>query len=213
MLKTTYEWHSRFEDIPLSLEMLRHSLVVLAGPSGAGKTTIASALVKLDGVFEILCNCTTRPPRSSDDLQHFEYLSEQAFLDAHMEGRFFLSRLEPRPRYAYCKRQVLDLISQGKRPILMFRHAGTQYIADSLGAVPTVFIEGAAAMVASHSRNVELLPGEDAVEKTLQANRQLEKMMAWNSWPRLKVTNHYSGEAEICAIAAQIREFLSTDAD
>ena len=206
-IQTTYEWRSSFKSLPYSMDVLRNSLTLIAGPSGVGKTAIASTLVNVDLVFKILRNHTTRSPRSTDQLGHFEYLSDQAFLDAYREGLFFLSRFEPHPRYAYRTDQVVKLISTGMRPILMFRHGGIKFITDSIGGVPTVFVEGKPREIVRHSRNIESSPTEETVEETLYANRRMQDLMMRNHWPWLRVTNHFSGEAELHTIATQIREF------
>jgi guanylate kinase len=189
--------------------MLRRSLVVIAGPSGAGKSAIASTLCVIDTTYVILRNYTTRAPRCTDHAGHFGYLSEQGFMEAHAEEQFFLSRHEPRPRYGYKADEMAIVLATGRRPVLMFRHGGTKYLAEFLGGVPTVFIEGEPKEVARHSRNKDSPPTEEDVKKALSANRQLQELMAQRRWPWLRVTNHYRGEAELHEIAQHVREFLS----
>lgn len=207
-----YEWFSNFDAIPWPVDVLRHRLVVLAGPSGAGKTVLASALNQIDGTYMILRNYTTRAPRSTDHTGHFAYFSEDGFLEAHVERQFFLARLAPRPRYAYNTEELADVLATGRRPLLMFRHGGTKYLSESLGAVPTVFIESEPEEVARHSRNKESPPTEEDVWNSITANRQLHELMVERRWPCLRVTNNYRGEAELNAIAQTVREFLSAAA-
>jgi guanylate kinase len=204
-----YRWFSSFDAIPYPVDVLRRRLVIIAGPSGAGKTALASALSIIDHSYVILRNYTTRAPRSTDRADHFSYLSEPGFLEAHAERQFFLARLAPPPRYGYKAEDVVDVIAGERRPLLMFRHSGTKYMAESVGQVPTVFIEGEPKEVACHSRNKESPPTEEEVKDTITANRQLQDLMAQQQWPWFRVTNHYDGDAELHAIAQAVREFLS----
>ena len=40
--------------------------VILSSPSGAGKTSLAKALVKIDNNIRLSISATTRPPRSEE---------------------------------------------------------------------------------------------------------------------------------------------------
>jgi guanylate kinase len=204
-----YEWSSSFDSLGWTRDLLRRRFVVIAGPSGAGKTTLASALCQMDSNYVILCNHTTRAPRPTDPPGHFKHLSDDAFVEAHDNGSFFLARLAPRPRYGYNIEELSHILSTERRPVIMFRHAGTKYLSESLGGLPTVFIEGEPARIAWHSRSTEPPPTEKEVKHTINANRGLQKLMIRRQWPYLCVTNQYAGETELHAITQTIREFLS----
>jgi len=91
----------------------------------------------------------------------------------------------------------------------MFRHSGTKYLAESLGGVPTIFIEGNPKKITRHSQRKDSPPTKEEVEKTIRGNRQLQKLMKQRGWPYLCVINHYAKKDELNAIAQRIREFLS----
>ena len=212
-VKISYQWHSNFDGILNRRDTLKRSLVIISGPSGAGKSALATTLCKLDPTCLILRNYTTRAPRRTDHPGHFGYLSEQGFLEAHAEAQFFLARIEPHPRYGYKVDDLSAAVVTGMHPVLMFRHAGTKYLTESIGGIPTVFIEGEPKEIAKHSRNIVSPPTEEDVKNTLVANRHLQERMAQEHWPCLRVTNNYGGESELHAIAQQVREFLHTRMD
>lgn len=211
--KAGYQWYSDFECLPYDKDSLRRALLVLSGPSGSGKSVIAVALSKVEPACLILRNYTTRPPRPTDYPGHFAYLSEEDFVKAHTEKQFFLARLEPYPRYGYRVGDLVEALSKGMHPILMFRHAGTKYLEDSIGGIPTVFVEGEPMGIAKRSRNVVSPPTEEDVRNTLVANWHLQEQMAEQHCPLLRVSNHYGGEHELHAIALQVRHFLHTQMD
>lgn len=58
----------------------RPSPLVLAAPSGTGKTTIARRLVEGDGPFTFSVSATTRPPRSGErDGDAYQFVDEDEF--------------------------------------------------------------------------------------------------------------------------------------
>lgn len=203
-----YQWSSRF-DLVGGPNALRRHMVVIAGPTGAGKTTVARTLSELDPTFTILRNYTTRMPRPSDQDGHFTYLSDEDFLRSQSEDRFFLARLSPRPRYGYRAEEFRELVAKGNRPVLMFRHSGAFYLTESLGCVVTVFLEGNPEEVACCSRNTESRPTSQDIREAINANRSLQQVMTGRGCRFLCITNTYQGDVELKMIAGTVREFLS----
>lgn len=209
----THQWHLDSDCLRDGSSTLRQSILIIAGPSGSGKSSIANALSVIDSACFVLCNYTTRPPRLTDHPGHFGYLSDHDFTNALAGKRFFLARLGPFPRYGYRTSDLVDTISNGIHPILMFRHAGIRYLSESVGAIPTVFIEGDPTEIARHSQNVLSPPTEEHVSNTLAANRRLQEQMAQERWPFLRIANHFEGENELQAIAQRIRDFVCMKVD
>ncbi|GEM_PF-4683120 len=208
-----YQWYSNFDCLQHNKDMLKQSLLILAGPSGSGKSSIAIALSKIDPTCLILRNYTTRALRLTDYPGHFVCLSEHDFRKAHTEKQFFLARLQPYPRYGYKASDLKETLFNRRYPVLMFRHSGAKYLLESVGAISTVFVEGEPKEIAMHSRNVISPPTEEGVNNTLVKNRQLQEKMAQEHWPFFRVTNHYRGENELLDIAQQIKYFLHTKID
>ncbi|TKJ39955.1 hypothetical protein CEE37_09465 [candidate division LCP-89 bacterium B3_LCP] len=204
-----YQWFSSFDTVSRQKDVMVNRFLVIAGPSGVGKSVLATALSKINTVYIILRNYTTRDSRPTDSPGHFAYLSDQDFIQTHDKRQFFMCRLEPPPMYGYKTKELSLILASGKRPTLMFRHSGIKYILESLGGVPTVFIEGDPKEVARHSRNKISPPTDKDVMNTISANRQLQDLMTQRQFRWLRITNNYGGNAEVRTLANTVNEFLS----
>ncbi|MHC3470890.1 guanylate kinase [Streptomyces sp. 7R007] len=64
------------------------SLLVLSGPSGTGKTTLARALLEADPDLVQVPSVTTRAPRGAAEAAAYEFVSEDDFRRMAEQGRF-----------------------------------------------------------------------------------------------------------------------------
>ena len=63
--------------------------VILSAPSGAGKTSVARAVLERFPELRFAVSCTTRPPRMAEVAdQDYEFLTEEEFLARADAGRF-----------------------------------------------------------------------------------------------------------------------------
>jgi guanylate kinase len=88
-------------------------LFVLSAPSGAGKTTLTSALrQKPDFVYCV--SCTTRTPRPGEiDGEDYRFLSEEEFQLHASRGEFLESANVHGHSYGTLKSQILDCLHRG----------------------------------------------------------------------------------------------------
>lgn len=67
----------------------RGLLLILSSPSGAGKSTIARALLESDGNLSMSVSATTRAPRPGEiDGQHYHFVSHDKFDEMIENGEF-----------------------------------------------------------------------------------------------------------------------------
>lgn len=88
-------------------------LFVVSAPSGAGKTTLCTALrQKPDFVYSV--SCTTRPPRPGEiEGEDYYFLSHEEFSD-YMSANAFLEHAEVHGNfYGTLKAPVLEQLNQG----------------------------------------------------------------------------------------------------
>ncbi|MFZ4775572.1 MAG: guanylate kinase [Terrimicrobiaceae bacterium] len=118
-------------------------LFVLSAPSGAGKTTLTTALrQKPDFVYAV--SCTTRAPRSGEvDGEDYFFIGQEDFL-ARISAGDFLEYAEVHGRfYGTLKSTVLDNLSKGVDVLIdidtagaaNIRSCGDPVIADALADV------------------------------------------------------------------------------
>lgn len=95
-----------------------HRLVVIAAPSGGGKTTVAHGLVERNPDFAISISATTRPARHNEvEGEHYVFLSKDAFF-ARVQADEFLEYEEVHGNYyGTLKSTVQQLIGEGKTVI------------------------------------------------------------------------------------------------
>lgn len=70
------------------MDRFRGSLLVISGPSGVGKTTIARRLAEIPGIARVV-TATTRPPRPGEaDGRDYRFLGRDQFEAAAARGEF-----------------------------------------------------------------------------------------------------------------------------
>lgn len=105
-------------------------LLVLSGPSGAGKGTLAHRLLREDPSFHFSVSVTTRPPRYNEiDGVHYQFITKKAF-DALVEEDAFLEyatvhgnhygtlRASIEKRMELGENILLDIDTQGAKTVL-----------------------------------------------------------------------------------------------
>jgi len=69
--------------------MTKPYILLVAGPSGAGKRSVTSPVVERDERLRFSISCTTRTPRQGEiDGMHYHFLSREAFEAARAAGEF-----------------------------------------------------------------------------------------------------------------------------
>ncbi len=88
--------------------------VVLSGPSGVGKSTIAEKLI-LEGVCERNISCTTRLQRPNEiDGVDYDFVSDQEFHEMVKRGEF----VEVKEIFGHLYGTRLERIKKAKKPLL-----------------------------------------------------------------------------------------------
>lgn len=118
-------------------------LFVLSAPSGAGKTTLTTALRhKPDFVYSV--SCTTRAPRPGEiDGEDYYFLGEEDFTARIAAGEFLEHALVHGRRYGTLKRTVTDQLRRGVDVLIDIDTQG----AASIRACDDPFIQDALADV------------------------------------------------------------------
>ncbi len=119
---------------------VKGQLLVISGPSGAGKGTVCKELIKRNDIW-ISVSCTTRNPRNEevDGINYF-FISKNEFLDKIDENDFLEYAEVYGNFYGTPKSKVLHMLEQGRDVILEIDIQGALKIKSSYPDGVFIFI-------------------------------------------------------------------------
>lgn len=128
------------EDRRRMSEQKTGKLIIISGPSGAGKGTIVEQLLK-DGSYELSISCTTRKPRGQErEGVNYFFKTPEQFRKMIDENAF----LEYADVFGCCygtpKEYVLNKLSQGKNVILEIDVQGAVQVKENYPQAMMIFI-------------------------------------------------------------------------
>jgi len=120
----------------------RGRLVVITGPSGAGKGTLIRRLVERRPDLEVAVSATTRPRRESEvDGVHYYFLSEEEFVDRIEHGEFLEHvRYVSGHRYGTLRSEVARIRDAGRSCILELETEGARRVKELEPDSVTIFV-------------------------------------------------------------------------
>lgn len=119
----------------------RGRLVVLAAPSGAGKTSLVHALLRRIPSLAFSISYTTRPKRSSERHgQDYFFVAAADFRAMAADGAFLEHACVFDHWYGTSRQQVDDLLNTGHPVLLEIDWQGAQQVRESAPEAITVFV-------------------------------------------------------------------------
>lgn len=111
----------------------RGLLLVLSSPSGAGKTTLARALLASDPGIAMSVSVTTRPPRSSEvDGKDYHFIDEATFQARRGAGDLLEWARVFNHHYGTPRGPVEEALSEGRDILFDIDWQGAQQIAETM---------------------------------------------------------------------------------
>ncbi|HTH16043.1 MAG TPA: guanylate kinase [Magnetospirillum sp.] len=120
----------------------RGLMLVLSSPSGAGKSTIARALLERDADIAMSVSCTTRPPRPGEvDGKDYHFVTVEAFERMVAKGQFLEHARVFDNFYGTPRQPVEEALASGRDVLFDIDWQGTQQLGDNArDDLVTVFI-------------------------------------------------------------------------
>jgi len=120
----------------------RGLMLVLSSPSGAGKSTIARALLERDGHIAMSVSCTTRSPRPGEvDGKDYHFVTVEKFQQMVEAGQFLEHARVFDNYYGTPRGPVEDALAAGRDVLFDIDWQGTQQLGQNARAdLVTVFI-------------------------------------------------------------------------
>lgn len=117
------------------------TLFIVSAPSGAGKTSLVSALIKQDSLIEVSVSHTTRPKRPGEqDGVNYNFVSIEQF-KANIDTGDFLEHAEVFGNfYGTSQQWVTDKLEAGQDIILEIDWQGAQQVRKVLPNCVSIFI-------------------------------------------------------------------------
>ncbi len=117
------------------------TVVVLSGPSGVGKTTVANRLLSLGLPLQRVVTTTTRPPRPGEVHGVDYYFFSAAEFDAALESGEFLEWAEVHgKRYGTRLGSVREAARGGRGVLLVIDVQGAEQVRERLARTHSVFL-------------------------------------------------------------------------
>ena len=134
-------------------------LLVISGPSGAGKGTLVDKLLKKDPSFRFSVSVTTREKRKNEiEDVHYHFISEAEY-DKLLAADAFLEHAEVHGhRYGTLKSEVYERMERGQNVLLDIDPQGARTVMEKVPDCVSVFIlppSFSELKVRLHTRNTE----------------------------------------------------------
>lgn len=152
-------------------------LVIISGPSGAGKDTIVEKLIERDKRFSLSVSATTRKPRPGEKHgENYYFISEEEFDRNINEQAFVEYAFYGTNRYGTLKSDVKEKIENGKTVILVIDVQGEENIKKMFPRALSIFIMPPSSRTLEERLRRRCTDSEEAIEKRLKiAKSEMEK--------------------------------------
>lgn len=180
----------------------RGRLIVIAAPSGAGKTTLVRALLEREPELRFSVSYTTRPPRSSerDGVDYF-FVSDERFAQMIERGGFLEHARVFDHWYGTGREHVEALLDAGRSVLLEIDWQGARQVRERAPDALTVFILPPTLAALEERLRGRATDAPDVIERRLRD--AVDDMSHWNEFGYVVVNDDLERAAD--QLAAIVR--------
>jgi guanylate kinase len=153
----------------------RGKMVIVSGPSGAGKTTLMNAVARrTDAALAFSVSATTRPPRPGEvDGVDYHFLAPQEFQRRRENGEFLecFAVFGGGTWYGTLESEVLPRIAAGKWVVLRIDVQGALALMQRFPDALSIFLHPRSTGVLEARLRGRRTDGEQAIERRLETAR------------------------------------------
>ncbi len=117
------------------------SIVVLVGPSGSGKSKIATQILSKTTDFEKLISYTTKDPTAVEPNEWYNYVSTEQFIQMKEKGDMFQSTMYAGQGYGSRKEDIEKILNSGKHVMTTMDICGAMSLKTNFKKVITIYIK------------------------------------------------------------------------
>lgn len=111
------------------------NILIIAGPSAVGKTTIAHRMLELDDRYEFVRSVTTRPCRGDQFNSEYIYITEEEFRELIKNGGVLEHTEYAGNLYGTPRSEIDRITSEGKVPLLILDINGVTSLYNNKGDI------------------------------------------------------------------------------
>ncbi|MDA0675214.1 MAG: guanylate kinase [Proteobacteria bacterium] len=188
----------------------RGLMLILSSPSGAGKTTIAKALLEQDPNLLISVSCTTRPPRAGEvDGKDYYFIDAPTFKALVESGGFMEHAVVFDHSYGTPSKPVEEALAAGRDVLFDIDWQGTQQLAQTApGDVVSVFILPPSTAELERRLRARAQDPDEVMQRRMA--KAADEMSHWREY-RYIIVNRIAGTSIQKAQAILIAERLKRD--
>lgn len=159
-------------------------LIVICGPSGAGKGTLIARLLRRFPDLVVSVSATTRPRRCRDEVDGRDYffLSAAEFQRRVDEGDFLEWASFSGNNYGTPRRTVLDHLAAGRDVVLEIELDGARQVAERFPEALMIFVKPPSLEELERRLRARKTETEDAIQRRLARAREELQAVELGTW-------------------------------
>lgn len=157
-------------------------LIIVSGPSGVGKDTLAKEIVRMDDSFSIAVSATSRAPRGAEqDGVEYYFISPEEFEKKAENGEFIEYAQYGSNYYGTLKEDVQRRIDNGKTVILVIEVIGAENVKTLYPDALSVFVMPPSEEVLENRLRARQTENEAAIAKRMEiAKSEMKKSVEYD---------------------------------